>query len=301
MKLVCLLVAMAAAYGGDELILPKAPVPTLTEQETREGWQLLFDGVTWKQWSLSQLSGSGWWTIENGWIRSLADGKGEGRRLFTLESFQDFELQFDWRIAPEGNSGVKYRLQGAQVQPASPDPDVVVAGSRLEPPTLRSLQQGFAVGFEYQLTDDERAPDALDSPLRSTAALYRLAAARKPAAVQAFTEHHSRIRVVGWSFEHWLDGVLVLKGNLKSEALQATARANLALAKANYAQARTARQRYDANVLRVTAEALLKGELMASPIDLQHHRSGVAFKNLKIRRVAQTSKPAGPVPSLGGK
>lgn len=252
-------------------------------------WQPLFDGRTWQNWSLSLLPESGWWMIEDGWIKSRpegpAQGSGQGRRLFTLESYRNFELEFTWRVEREGNSGVKYRVQRANVAPVGVSLDEVIAGSRLEPPTLESLQQGFAVGFEYQLTDDEHAPDALDSPQRATAALYRLAAARKAAPVRAGTEHVSRIRVVGWRFEHWLDGRKVLAGDLHSSAMRTRLRANVALAQAKLAQATTPRERYDASIVLLTAETLANATLEAAPIDFQHHRSGIAFRNIRIRRL----------------
>ena len=71
-------------------------------------WESLFDGKTWARWSLSQVPNSGWWTIEDGWIRSRPEGSGPGRRLFTLDSYQDVELEFTWRVEREGNSGVKF-------------------------------------------------------------------------------------------------------------------------------------------------------------------------------------------------
>jgi len=161
----------------------------------------------------------------------------------------------------------------------------VIAHSRLVPPTLANLQLGFAVGFEYQLTDDEYAPDALDSPMRASAALYRLAAARKPGPVKAGTEHVSRIRVQGWRFEHWLDGRKVLSGDSKSKGIMARLKYNVELAQQKMAEAKTARERYDASVLRLTAETLANATLESAPIDFQHHRSGVAFRNIRIRRL----------------
>ena len=81
----------------------------LTAEENAAGWKLLFDGKSWTNWTLSAIRKSSWWKIERGWIRSVPQGKSnQGRRLATIESFRNFELQFEFKIAKRGNSGVKY-------------------------------------------------------------------------------------------------------------------------------------------------------------------------------------------------
>jgi hypothetical protein len=257
----------------------------LTADEKAAGWILLFDGKTWTNWTLSRVRKSSWWKIEKGWIRSVPRGKsGDMRRLATLESFRNFELQFEWRIAKEGNSGVKYRIQ--QVWRFRPE-DMDTGKPLLLPPTLESLQAGTAMGFEYQLTDDENAPDALDSPSRSSAALYRIVAPRKPRPVVAGTLHSTLIKVSGDRFEHWLDGERVAEGGLRSDALRAVLEKNRAagLRKFETATAKEEQQRYDGLLERLTAEALLGLHADESPIDFQHHRSAVWFRNIKIRRL----------------
>ncbi len=264
--------------------MAQAAANELTLAERAAGWSLLFDGQSWANWTLSQVARTTWWKIEDGWIRSVPVGESaEGRRLTTLESFRDFELSFVWKIDREANSGVKYRIQGAwQFQPKDLETGEVIRMS----PTLSNLQKATALGFEYQLADDENTPDALDSPARSSAALYRLVAPRKAGPVKAGTVHSSRIKVVGSRFEHWLDGVLVAEGDLASEALRALLGQNLAKGQEKFAGAGGVRQpRYDGLLERVTAEALLALEVPESPIDFQHHRSGVWFRAVKIRRL----------------
>src|SRR5438876_6839681 len=94
---------------------------TLTAAEQRSGWRLLFDGRTFNGWR-----GLGYdtvptahWKIENGTIRKLADGQvprlpdgqpAAGGDLMTRDTFRDFELTWEWKISPAGNSGVKYNV-----------------------------------------------------------------------------------------------------------------------------------------------------------------------------------------------
>ena len=255
----------------------------LTAEENAAGWKLLFDGKSWTNWTLSAIRKSSWWKIERGWIRSVPQGKSnQGRRLATIESFRNFELQFELKIAKRGNSGVKYRLQG--VWRFSPE-DMETGRVVVVPPTVEALQSGTALGFEYQLTDDENAPDALDSPARSSAALYRIAAPRKPHPVVAGTVHSVRIKVSGDRFEHWLDGERVAEGDLRSASIRSILENNRASGLKKFETAKDEQQKYDGLLERVTADALLRLEVDESPIDFQHHRSAVWFRNIKIRRL----------------
>jgi hypothetical protein len=152
-------VASVLVLGTTLLAQPitASSVNQLTAEEKAAGWTLLFDGQSWTNWTLSKVPKSTWWKIERGWIRSSPRGSGGGRRLATLESFRDFELQFQWKIAKKGNSGVKYRIQRVwRFQPEHMDTGQVV----LLEPTEEAFPAGHPLGFEYQLTDDENAPDA---------------------------------------------------------------------------------------------------------------------------------------------
>lgn len=255
----------------------------LTPEEKASGWTLLFDGATWTNWTLSKVRSTTWWKIADGWIQSVPRGEDDdGRRLATLQSFRNFELEFEWRITRGGNSGVKYRLQ--RIWRVEPE-DLETGAVKLAPVTLATLQQGTALGFEYQLTDDENAPDALDNPARSSAALYRLIKPQKPAPVVAGTIHSSRIRVIGSRVEHWLDGKQVLQGDLGSDAVRTILRRNRENGLAKFKAARKPQDRYNGLLEQVTAEVLLNCDVEESPIDFQHHLSGIAFRSIKIRRL----------------
>jgi len=85
---------------------------TLTRDEMRGGWVLLFDGRTVNGWDDPRLKtppGNAW-DIEEGCLKAKAHPR-TTEDLFTEQEFGDFELMFDWRISPAGNSGVKYRIQ----------------------------------------------------------------------------------------------------------------------------------------------------------------------------------------------
>ena len=84
------------------------------------------------------------------------DGKDTrgARDIITTETYDLFDLTWEWKIAEGGNSGLKYFV--------------------LE-------DRDSAIGHEYQMIDDARHPDAKIGPHRQTAAFYDvLAAAYRP-------------------------------------------------------------------------------------------------------------------------
>jgi hypothetical protein len=97
---------VACSAAGD-----RAP-NTLTAAEKRDGWTLLFDGETMNGWDDPRLKtppGDAW-TIKDGCLKATAHPH-ITEDLFNRDTFGDFDLEFDWRISPGGNSGVKYRIQ----------------------------------------------------------------------------------------------------------------------------------------------------------------------------------------------
>ena len=75
-------------------------------------WQVLFDGKTFKGWEdpLAKSPPGDSFTIEDGCLKAVPHPRLD-EDLFTKDTYGDFELEFDWKISPRGNSGVKYRIQ----------------------------------------------------------------------------------------------------------------------------------------------------------------------------------------------
>src|ERR1039458_9785438 len=88
-------------------MLSAAPANQLTDKEKSAGWKLLFDGKTtqgWRTFKKQTFPDKGW-VVEDGWLHCLGKGGGD---IITDAEFNDFELQWEWKLAPVGNSGVKY-------------------------------------------------------------------------------------------------------------------------------------------------------------------------------------------------
>lgn len=111
----------------------------LTAAEQREGWRLLFDGKSAAGWL--EVTGkpfpSNCWTIENGSLKALVRTDGF-QDIRTAETFRSFDLQFDWMLKADGNSGVKYLIQNVDEW------------------TNQAGRQARARGLEYQLAECRR-------------------------------------------------------------------------------------------------------------------------------------------------
>ena len=162
--------------------------------------RLLFDGKTtsgWRGFKKPAFPERGW-VVEDGWLKHLKstgqDSHGGGD-IITIDTFDNFDLTFEWKIAPGGNSGVKY----------------LVTEDRSGP-----------IAHEYQVIDDERHADAKIGPHRATAALYDAIPAPATKRVKPAGEiNASRILLNGTHVEHWLNGAKVLEYELGSPALMA--------------------------------------------------------------------------------
>ncbi len=159
-------------------------------------WRSLFDGTTSKGWL--EASGKPFpthsWTIEDGCLKALVP-TGGFENIRTVDTFKSFELQFEWKLAKLGKSGVKYLIQ------------------RVDDSTAR--------GLEYKLVDID-ASGAID-PTRITGALCSLLAPSNANwRIAVFNE--SRLIVHGGHVEHWLNGVKVLSYETTNPAIQSALR-----------------------------------------------------------------------------
>jgi hypothetical protein len=178
---------------------------TLTAAEKAAGWRLLFDGKTLKGWKGLGYDTvpSAHWVVDNGAIRKIPSGKvplqpdGQplhGGDLMTVGDYLNFELAFDWKVAPGANSGVKYNVS--------------------ELYSLKYQPGHAALGFEYQVLDDSLSDDNALATHRA-AALYDLIAANDKKHLNPVGEWNTgRIVFRGNHGEQWLNGEKVVEFEL---------------------------------------------------------------------------------------
>jgi len=181
---------------------------TLLADEAAEGWTRLFDGETFAGWrglGREEVPAKHW-VVEDGAIRKVdsgvvplaPDGQPlEGGDIMTVATYDDFELRFQWKVAPGANGGIKYNVSETM--------------SVSEPPAHAAL------GFEFQVLDDDLHPDALNGPNRTAGALYDLLGPTDAKQLRPVGEFNdSRIVFHGPRGEHWLNGVKVVEFDLVS-------------------------------------------------------------------------------------
>jgi hypothetical protein len=187
-----------------------ASLNQLTAAERAAGWRSMFDGQTLAGWRGLGAPGvpTAHWTVENGAIKKIASGKvpvqadgqpREGGDLMSEATYRDFELSWDWKMTPAGNSGVKYNVSEE-------------LSTAMAPPHA-------AKGFEYQMIDDDRHPDG-KLPTHRTGALYDLIAPPDNKPIKPVGEwNHSVIIFDGNHGEHWLNGQKVVAYELGSPSM----------------------------------------------------------------------------------
>lgn len=147
----------------------------------------LFDGKTLDGWTTAAGKPvTQGWVVEDGTIHRSE----RGGDIITAQKFGDFELYFEWKIAPGGNSGVKYRL-------------------------VRHANRFF--GCEYQLLDDTKHSNA-KNPMTSNGSLYQLAAPSESKPQKPAGEWNTaKIIVQGPRLEHWLNGAKIMEIHVGSD------------------------------------------------------------------------------------
>jgi hypothetical protein len=194
------------------LLLPAAIAAQpnrLTAEERRQGWRLLFDGRSSSGWV--EVTGKPFpancWTVEDGSLKALVRTDGF-QDIRIRESFDSFELDFDWKLLKNGNSGVKYLIQ------------------RVDEWTNQAGRQARARGLEYQLAG-EADEEAAASPRQAAGALYSLIAPMPPIRPRIDAFNHSRLIVDGARVEHWLNGTRIVAFETGAPQVEQLLRSNL--------------------------------------------------------------------------
>lgn len=227
----------------------------------------IFDGKTTNGWIEAgggPLPGRSW-EIQDGCLHALPGAK-EQSDLWTAQSYRNFDLSFVWRIAPGGNSGVKFDV----LKPAR---GIVENGKWLGGMNKRVIGRDQvivigSIGMEYQLLDDARHPDGADTRKR-TAALYDLLAPVKALPAPIGTMNNSRIVAHGMHVDFWLNGTRVLDHGMNSKDLQ-----------------KRIKTVWGPQEGRVVVE----GRRAAHPIALQHHGDSVWFCEIRIAELPDSKQ-----------
>jgi hypothetical protein len=156
------------------------------QAQPKEPWVDLFDGKSLAGWTtLDKKPAAKGWVVEDG-VLVRQDAGGD---IYTQKDYANFILEFEWKIAPQGNSGVKYRM---------------------------TTYDGQYLGPEYQVFDD--AVKQKNAKFE-TGSIYELFAPNDQKKLNAVGEWNtSKIVANGTKIEHWLNGEKVVDADTATEA-----------------------------------------------------------------------------------
>jgi len=177
---------------------PKEPKNKEEKKEKgskKEKFEILFDGKStdkWRGYKRQDFPAKAW-TIEEGVLKT--NPKADPVDIVTKAKYDNFDLQFEWKVTPGANSGVMFHAN-------------------------EDFDEAWNTGPEYQVVDDEKHADG-KNPKTSAAALYALIAPKGKELKPAGEWNEGRILVQGKHVEHYLNGQKVVEYDLGSPELEA--------------------------------------------------------------------------------
>ena len=174
---------------------PAASSPASSSSAQGE-WRSLIDPTmsAWRGYKQQGMPGE--WKVENGVLSKVKSTDD----IVTRDQFENFELEWDWKIHEGGNAGVFYR-------------------------GTEEFEKIYFTAPEYQLLDDAKAPDGKNR-LTSAAANYALYPAAAGVVKPADQWNSSRIVARGPRVEHWLNGQKVVEYETGSADWEAKVKAS---------------------------------------------------------------------------
>lgn len=171
----------------------------LTDQEKKDGWALMFDGKTTNGWHLYNKGAvPSAWTVDHEelYCRPNTPDLTHGD-LVSDKEYENFDLKFEWKISPEGNSGVFINVLER--------PDILTA---------------WASGPEYQLLEKNH-PDYAASEKKRAGCLYGFAPQKNPVDPKPPTLwNQGEIKQTNGKIQFYLNDVLTAEQDLTTQAWQ---------------------------------------------------------------------------------
>jgi hypothetical protein len=168
---------------------------TLSDQEKKDGWKLLFDGKTtsgWHTYKSDKVNAR--WKAANGELyldKAVKDANGD---LVTNAEYQDYELAIEWKIDACGNSGIIFN---------------VVEDDK--------YQATYNTGPEMQVLDNTCHPDAKIIKHRA-GDLYDLISCSQETVKPAGEWNQVRLVSKNANMEFWLNGTKVVEFTMHTPA-----------------------------------------------------------------------------------
>lgn len=180
MKRFALGFALSVLLAGAAMAEPN----TLTPAEKAAGWKLLYDGKSLAGWrGFKTAAPDKGWTADG----ALSPDPKTSKDIITKGAYENFELTWQWKISPKGNSGLMFH--------------VVEVGD-----------ETYESGPEYQILDNAHG----EKPPERAAALYALYPPSQDVPKPVGEWNDSRLVVDHGKVQHWLNGVKVVEYDIGS-------------------------------------------------------------------------------------
>jgi hypothetical protein len=185
MKRFALGLALSLIVAGAAMAEPN----TLTPAEKAAGWKLLYDGKSLAGWrGFKTAAPDKGWTADG----ALSPDPKTSKDLITKGAYENFELTWQWKISPKGNSGLMYHV-------------------------LEVGDETYQSGPEYQILDNAHG----EKPPERAAALYALYPPSQDVPKPVGEWNDSRLVVDHGKVQHWLNGVKVVEYDIGSADFKA--------------------------------------------------------------------------------
>jgi uncharacterized protein YaiE (UPF0345 family) len=164
-------------------------VNVLSDEEKKDGWQLLFDGTSTKGWHKygDTATGSAW-KIDSGTLHLDASQKENwqikgGGDIVTNDEYDNFDLKLEWKIDTCGNSGIIIFIKEDTAK----------------------YTWGWQTGPEMQVLDNRCHPDTAYITHRA-GSLYDLMTVSKVTVKPALEWNQVEIKSLNGKLDFWLNG-----------------------------------------------------------------------------------------------
>ncbi len=218
---------------------------TLTEDEKKQGWELLFDGVSTKGWhkygSPSTIGKA--WKVQDSSIYLDAAAKKDwqiegGGDIVTDGDYENFDLKLDWKIDTAGNSGIIFYVHEDSAK----------------------YEHSWHTGPEMQVLDNAKHADAKIIKHRA-GDLYDLISSSSEPVKPAMEWNHVEIKSLNGKLDLYLNGVNVVSTTMWDDNWKKLIAGSKFKDMADF------------------------GTYKKGKIGLQDHGNNVWFRNIKIRKL----------------
>jgi Domain of Unknown Function (DUF1080) len=158
----------------------------LTEDEQKDGWQLLFDGTSTKGWhNFGGVAVGNAWSVQDNSLFFDGSLKKDtlGQDILTDEEYENFHLKLEWKVDSNGNSGIMFYV----------NEDTAVN------------KKPYWTGPEMQVLDNAGHPDAKIIKHRA-GDLYDLISSSKETVKPALQWNQVEIKALNGKLDFWLNG-----------------------------------------------------------------------------------------------